>query len=63
MLRLSASVHVPAGNFTNALRTEETTRLEPDVVDNKYFVRGIGEVEEVAVKGGTEKLVLVEIIS
>jgi hypothetical protein len=59
----SASVKVPAGTFKNALRTEETTQLEPDVVDNKYFVRGIGEIEKVAVKGGTEKLVLIEVIS
>jgi hypothetical protein len=50
--------------FSNALRTEETTTLEPAVVDNKYFPpRGIGEVEELAVKGPLEKLQLVEIIS
>jgi hypothetical protein len=63
VLRLSTSVRVPAGNFTKALQTEESTRLEPDVLDNKYFVRGIGEVKELAVKGGPESLVLVEIIS
>jgi hypothetical protein len=62
-LDLNATVKVPAGNFTHALRTEEKTALEPGVLDNKYYVRGIGEIEEVAVKGGTEKLVLVEIIS
>jgi hypothetical protein len=58
----SAHVAVPAGTFRNALRTEETTRLEPGVVDNKYFVKGIGEVKEVSVKGGTEMLELVEVI-
>jgi hypothetical protein len=63
VLRLNASVTVPAGRFTNALQTEEKTRLEPDVLDNKYFVRGIGEVKELAVKGDPEQLVLVEIIS
>ena len=54
---------MPNGTFKNALKTEETTALEPTVVDNKYFVKGIGEVEEVAVKGPLEKLQLVEIIS
>jgi hypothetical protein len=59
-----ASVKVRYGTFRRtALRTEERTRLEPDVVDNKYYVRGVGEVVERAVKGGRESLELVEIIS
>jgi hypothetical protein len=62
-LTATASVTVPYGTFTNALKTEETTALEPAVVDNKYFVKGIGEVEEVAVRGPVEKLELIEIIS
>jgi hypothetical protein len=62
-LSLSAPLTVPAGAFPNALRTEETTDLEPGVVDNKYYVRGIGEVKEVAVKGPREVLRLVEVIS
>jgi hypothetical protein len=62
VLSLSASVTVPYGTFNHALKTEETTALEPAVVDNKYFVKGIGEVEELAVKGPLEKLQLVEII-
>jgi len=60
-LSLSASITVPYGSFTGSLQTEETTSLEPDVVDNKYYVKGIGEVQEAAVKGDTEKLVLTEI--
>lgn len=60
---LSTRVTVPAGRFHHALRTEETTALEPGVVDNKYYVRGIGEVEEVTVKGGSEKLLLVDVLS
>ena len=60
---LSAPVTVPAGAFPSALLTEETTALEPDVVDNKYFVAGIGQVNEVAVQGPLEKLELVEVIS
>jgi hypothetical protein len=63
VLSLSSPVTVPYGTFADALKTEETTALEPEVVDNKYFAKGIGEVEEVAVKGPLEKLQLVEIIS
>jgi hypothetical protein len=62
-LSTSASVTVPAGSFDQVLRTRETTALEPDVRDNKYFVRGIGEVREVAVRGPVERLDLVEVIS
>jgi hypothetical protein len=59
----SSSVSVPYGSFRHALRTEETNALEPEVVDNKYFVKGIGEVAELAVKGPREELRLVEIIA
>ena len=62
VLKLDAPVKVPAGSFAHALKTEETTALEPDVVDNKYYVRGIGEVEELAVTGPAEKLTLIETI-
>jgi hypothetical protein len=37
--------------------------LEPDVVDRKHYVRGIGEVEEASVQGPQEKLVLIDVIS
>ena len=59
----SAPVAVPYGSFRHALRTAEWTALEPDVLDNKYYVRGVGEVAEVSVKGPREVLRLVEIIS
>jgi len=58
---LDASVTVPYRSFTHALRTEETTSLEPGTLDNKYYVRGVGEVEEITVKGPLEKAVLVQI--
>lgn len=57
----STTVKVPFGTFRHALRTEEQTALEPDVLDNKYWVRGIGQVEEVSVKGPLEKLLLVSV--
>lgn len=62
VVSLSARVTVPFGSFGNVMRTREITALEPGVVDNKYYVRGVGEVKEVAVKGPTEELDLVEII-
>src|SRR6266487_5910191 len=37
----NATVTVPLGTFRHALRTAERTALEPDVLDNKYYVKGI----------------------
>jgi hypothetical protein len=59
----SSRITVPYGSFRHALRTEETNALEPDVLDNKYYVNGIGEVAELSVKGPREALKLIEIIS
>ncbi|GAA0947152.1 hypothetical protein GCM10009554_43760 [Kribbella koreensis] len=59
----SARIRVPYGSFRHALLTEEKTALEPGVLDNKYYVPGIGEIFEGSVKGPREALRLVEIIS
>jgi hypothetical protein len=58
----SATATSPFGTFHNALRTEERTALEPGVLDNKYYVKGIGEVIETAVKGPVETLRLVDVL-
>ena len=42
-----------------AQRTSEWTPLEPGVIDNKYYVRGIGTVREIAVRGPVEELRLI----
>jgi hypothetical protein len=54
-----AHVVVPLMNTHHALLTKETTALEPGVVDHKYYVRDIGSVRELTVKGGSESLRLV----
>ena len=59
VLRLHAPVSVPSVSSRNALLTQETTALEPGVVDHKYYVRGIGNVKEETVKGGNERAELV----
>jgi hypothetical protein len=59
---LSAHISVPFGTFGSALRTREHSALEPDVVDAKYYVAGVGEVFEGALSGPRETLRLVEII-
>ena len=55
VLSLRARVKTPAASSHRALLTKETTRLEPGVVDHKYYVRGIGTVLEQTVRGGDER--------
>jgi hypothetical protein len=45
------------------MRTEERTALEPGVLDNKYYVRGLGEVYRDIGQGPVETLKLVDVIS
>jgi hypothetical protein len=44
-----------------ALLTKEWTPLEPGTRDHKYYVRGIGQVKEVTVKGPIERAELVSV--
>jgi hypothetical protein len=43
---------VPAGSYDAVLVTEETTPLEPTVLERKYYARGIGMVLTVDVNAG-----------
>ena len=47
VLALDAKVKVPAGRFTDCLQTENTTPLEPDVLENKFYAPGVGLVLEI----------------
>lgn len=59
VLDLRARVSVPFITSRRALRTREWTPLEPGVIDNKYYVKGVGNVREITVKGPLESLSLV----
>jgi len=52
---------VPYASAADALLTEEWTPLEPDVLDHKYYLRGVGLVKESSVKGPKEELSLTEL--
>ena len=59
VLDLDARVSTPYASTRHAVRTNETSPLEPGVVDNKYYVRGVGTVKELTVKGPKERVHLV----
>jgi hypothetical protein len=52
--RLDAKLKVPAGSYGDVLVTEEWTPLEPDIIELKYYAKGIGVIEERQILGGDE---------
>lgn len=58
---LDASVEVPAGSYRGLLRTEDTTPLEPGLVEWKLYARGVGLVLEETVSGVPERVELVRV--
>ena len=61
VLSLTESVTVPYGSFSNCLKTKETSPLEPDALENKFYAPGVGNVRTVDLVTG-EILDLINII-
>jgi hypothetical protein len=61
ILSPSEQVTTPGASSNEAMLTEEWTPLEPNVIDHKYYVRGIGTVLEKTAKGPTERNTLVAV--
>lgn len=61
VLELDASICVSYGCFDNVLVTKEWTRLEPGVVEYKYYAEGVGFIYGEMVKGGDEVTELVRV--
>jgi hypothetical protein len=61
VLALDEHVAVPAGSFDHALKTRETTPLEHDLVEEKYYATGVGFVHASDVRGGQDRIDLVEV--
>jgi len=58
ILSVTASVSVPFGDYADVVQTEDTTPLEPELVERTYYARGVGVVREEDVSGGDEVVVL-----
>lgn len=59
VLSLDEQAQVPAGHFTDALLTKDSTPLEPKMLEYKLYAKGVGPVMTVGVSGdvGLEQLV------
>jgi hypothetical protein len=58
----NASARVPFGSFDGCLQTEDTTPLDPEILEHKYYCEGVGLVLAVSVTPdpGREELVSFE---
>ena len=61
VLNRHTRVRTPAASSRHAMLVQETTPIEPGVIDHKIYVRGIGTVREVTIKGGNERYRLVSV--
>jgi hypothetical protein len=61
VLSLDTSASVPYGSFETAQLVKEWSPLEPNVIDHKYYARGVGLVREVTVEGPRETGELVQV--
>ena len=59
---LNATVTVPYGTFEHCLKSEETTPLEPDALEDKFYAAGVGNVLTVDLVSG-ERDELVQIMT
>jgi hypothetical protein len=59
VVRTGASASVPFRSLGGLLVTQDWTPLEPEVVEEKFYARGIGLVLEATVRGGSERNELV----
>ena len=60
VLAVDARAKVPFGSFTDLVKTADSTPLEPDVLEHKYYAKGIGFVYEEMVRGGDDRVRLTE---
>ena len=60
VLSLDERVRVPFGEFEDVLQTKDTTPLEPDLVEHKFYAKGVGPVLARTVSGGSGREELVE---
>ncbi|MDQ4112985.1 MAG: hypothetical protein M3306_18110 [Actinomycetota bacterium] len=64
VLDLGQRATVPAGEYDDLMKTADTTPLEPDVLEHKFYARGVGLVLTIDREaGGREELLAVTHVS
>ncbi len=52
ILSLDEQVEVPFGSFDEVLMTKDWTPLEPDVLEHKFYAKGVGPILALGLSGG-----------
>jgi hypothetical protein len=60
VLSLDEKAEVPFGTFDEVLMTKDYTPLEPDILEHKFYARGVGVVLALAISGGSDREELLE---
>jgi len=55
VLSIAGRVRVPYGSFRRALVTRDFTPLTPDLVENKYYAKGVGPILAVTLSDGSRE--------
>ena len=55
VLSLDERVEVPFGRFDGVLMTKDYTPLQPEILEHKFYARGVGMVLALAVSGGSDR--------
>lgn len=63
VVSLTENVTVPYGSFDNVLLIQQWSDIEMGYEANKYYVKDVGLVKEMAVRGSDEEFELVDIIT
>ncbi len=61
VISVNSTNTIQLGTYANCVVTEETTRLDPGVIENKYYAPGIGNISTILNVGGEEHEELVKI--
>nr|MBA2461983.1 hypothetical protein [Actinomycetota bacterium] len=59
VLSLDEQATVPYGSFAHVLMTKDHTPLTPELVEHKFYARGVGPVLAITVAGGSDREELV----
>jgi hypothetical protein len=59
VLSLGEWVEVPLGSYESVLMTKDYTPLQPEILEHKFYARGVGVVLALAISGGSDREELV----
>jgi hypothetical protein len=59
ILSVDAFAKVPYGTFDHGIQTRNFSGIEPDVIEEKIYAKGVGVILEITVSGGSDRTELV----